>query len=224
MSAARRLALLLSLLLLILLAGVATSVAQEDTIEIELGWTSSPRIDPEGRPLAPAVRYRLYARRDNGPLTYFAEVVGDTVCTVELMRGSTYRIRVVGFDADSRPSVPSEFSDPIYYAPGGDLTDVDDLPVSGAAIESTYPNPFNPLIRVRYAVSAQDDGANLALDVLDVRGRQVRSLESGPQAAGHHEAVWDGTDATGRRLPSGAYFIRLRSNSGQQIRPVTMVK
>ena len=73
-------------------------------------------------------------------------------------------------------------------------------------------------------MSAQDDGANLALDVLDVRGRLVRSLASGPGAAGRHEAAWDGTDATGRRLPSGAYFIRMRSNSGQQIRPITMVK
>ena len=149
MSAARRLSLLLSLF--VLLAGVATSVAQEDTIEIALGWAASPLIDENGDPLAPAVSYRLYATRDGGPLTYLAEVVGDTVCTIELLRGATYRVRVVGFDAESRPSVPSEFSDPIYYAPGGDLTDVDDLPASGAAIESTYPNPFNPLIRVRYA-------------------------------------------------------------------------
>lgn len=222
MSAARRLALLLSLFLL--LAGVATSVAQEDTIAIELGWAASPLIGADGEPVAPAVRYRVYATRDSGPLTYLAEVVGDTLCSVELLRGATYRIRVVGFDAESRPSVPSEFSYPIYYAAGGDLTDVDDLPASGAAIESTYPNPFNPLIQVRYAVSAQDDGANLALDVLDVRGRLVRSLASGPAAAGRHEAAWDGTDPTGRRLPSGAYFIRLRSNSGQQIRPITMVK
>ena len=78
--------------------------------------------------------------------------------------------------------MPSPFSDMIYYAPAGDLTDVDDLPAHGAAIESTYPNPFNPLIRVRYAVSTQDDGANLALDILDVRGRLVRSLDSGPHA------------------------------------------
>ncbi len=97
-------------------------------------------------------------------------------------------------------------------------------PPGGAEIESTYPNPFNPIVRVRYAVSAGAAGTDIALDVLDVRGRLVRSLASGPRPAGRHEAVWDGTGATGRRLPSGAYFVRLRSGSGQQIRPITLVK
>jgi hypothetical protein len=152
------------------------------------------------------------------------EVRDDTLCTVELARGSTYRIRVVGFDKQLRASIPSDFSELIYFAPAGNLSAVDDLPARGAAIESTYPNPFNPFIRVHYAVSPEDDGAIVALDILDVRGRLVRSLESEPRAAGRHEAVWDGADADGRRMPSGAYFVRLRCRSGQQIRPITMMK
>lgn len=202
----------------------ATTGTLEENVEVALGWTSSPPEDEDGNPLAPAVRYRLYGTRDDGPMSYLGEVYSDTMCTVALTRGSTYRIRVVGFDKNSRASVPSEFSDPIYFAPDGDLTDVDDLPQRGAAIESTYPNPFNPLVRVRYAVGARDGGTSVALEILDVRGRLVRALESGPRAAGRHEAVWDGTDSQGRRLPSGSYFVRLRSNSGQQIRPITMVK
>jgi hypothetical protein len=219
---ASRLVLLLSLSLGLI--GAAMGTTDQATVKVALGWAPSPTQDGDGEPLAPAVLYKLYATRDGRPVTYLCEVQGDTLCMVNLDRGAAYRIRVVGFDEQQRASVPSEFSAPIYYAPGADLTDVDDLPAAGAAIESTYPNPFNPLVRVRYAVSPHDDGANLALDVLDVRGRFVRRLESGPRAAGRHEAVWDGTDDTGRRLPSGAYFIRLRSNSGQQIRPITMVK
>jgi hypothetical protein len=214
----------LMLLLLLPVFGAVTSASGEENVNVVLGWAPSPPQDGDGHPLAPAVRYRLYATRDGGPVTYMCETPGDTVCTVALLRGSAYRIRVVGFDAQLRASAPSPFSETIYYEPAGDLTDVDDLPARGAAIESTYPNPFNPLVRVRYAVSTQDDGTKIALDILDIRGHLVLSLESGPQAAGHHEAAWGGTDATGRRMPSGAYFVRLRSASGQQIRPITMVK
>jgi len=222
MSFARLLILLLSLSLT--LAGAAAANTDRENVDVALGWAPCPPQDAEGQPLAPAVLYRLYATKDGGPVSYICEVREDTTCLVELERGCAYRIRVVGFDAQERASVPSPYSDVIYFAPGGDLTDVDDLPAHGAAIEATYPNPFNPLIRVRYAVSIQDDGANLALDILDVRGRLVRSLAWGPGAAGRHEAAWDGTDASGRRLPSGAYFVRLRGRTGQQIRPITMVK
>jgi hypothetical protein len=211
-------------LLCLPLIGIVSVASGEDNIDVVVGWAPSPPQDGDGQPLAPAVLYRIYATRDGGPVTYMCETAGDTICTVALLRGASYRIRVVGFDAQLRASVPSPFSETIYYEPAGDLTDVDDLPARGAAIESTYPNPFNPLIRVRHAVSTRDDGTPIALDILDIRGRLVRSLESGPHAAGHHEAAWDGTDATGRRMPSGAYFVRLRSASGQQIRPITMVK
>ncbi len=222
MSHVRLLALALTLLLT--MAGVAIGNPESQIVDVPLGWAPCPPQDEDGNPLAPAVLYRIYATRDDGPETYLCEVAGDTLCTLSLTRGYEYRIRVVGFDEQQRASVPSPYSEVIYYAPSGDLTDVDDLPAHGAAIESAYPNPFNPLIRVRFAVSAQDDGANLALDILDVRGRLVRSLASGPHATGRHETAWDGTDATGRRLPSGAYFVRLQSRSGRQIRPITMVK
>jgi hypothetical protein len=224
MSHARPVLLLLALCLALVLAGPVTAASESNNLKVSICWKRSSRQDADGHPLAPAVLYKLYATTNGGPVSYLCEVRDDTLCTVELARGCTYRIRVVGFDEQRRASVPSEFSDFIYFAPAGDLTDVDDLPARGAAIESTYPNPFNPLVRVRYAVSTEDDGMNLALDILDVRGRLVRSLESGPRATGRHEAVWDGTDTGGRRLPSGAYFVRMRSRSGQQIRPITMVK
>jgi monoamine oxidase len=44
------------------------------------------------------------------------------------------------------------------------------------------------------------------LDILDMRGRVVRVLATETYAAGRHEVVWDGTDAAGQRMPSGAIF------------------
>ena len=50
----------------------------------------------------------------------------------------------------------------------------------------------------------------LALEVLDARGRLVRSLASGPYAAGRHGFAWDGRDEAGRRAAAGIYFARVR--------------
>lgn len=203
---------------------VVLASAEDEPVRVDICWTASPDHDEDGNPLAPAVMYRVYASRDDGPASYMCQVNRDTLCTLSLERGSVYRVRVVGFDDRQRASVPSEFSDPIYYAPGGDLTDVGDLLVRGATIESAFPNPFNPLVCIRYAVGQQNHGAPLLIDVLDVRGHRVASLYSGRQAAGRHEVTWDGTDDSGLRLPSGAYFVRLVGPSGPQVHPVTMVK
>lgn len=69
------------------------------------------------------------------------------------------------------------------------------------------PNPFNPRTEFRFALAG---AADTRIDVHDLRGRRVwssttRRLEAGPRAI-----AWDGRDADGRDLPSGAYVFRLR--------------
>jgi flagellar hook assembly protein FlgD len=47
------------------------------------------------------------------------------------------------------------------------------------------------------------------LSVFDVAGRPVRTLVDESMPQGSHEAVWDGTDASGRTVGSGSYLARL---------------
>ena len=49
----------------------------------------------------------------------------------------------------------------------------------------------------------------MRLAVYDIAGRLIRVLVEGEVAAGSHQAVWDGRDATGRAAPSGSYLARL---------------
>ncbi|MEO0079703.1 MAG: C25 family cysteine peptidase [candidate division WOR-3 bacterium] len=49
------------------------------------------------------------------------------------------------------------------------------------------------------------------LAVFDASGRMVRSLASGRAPAGSYVTLWNGTDDTGRPLPYGIYFVRLRT-------------
>ncbi|RPJ46154.1 MAG: M28 family peptidase [Candidatus Latescibacterota bacterium] len=71
------------------------------------------------------------------------------------------------------------------------------------------PNPFNPSTTIRFELPA---GGAAELAVFDVSGRLVRKLLDGKAAAGRHEVVWDGTDASGGPVPSGVYFCRVNSD------------
>ena len=52
------------------------------------------------------------------------------------------------------------------------------------------------------------------LDVYDLLGRRVRNLAERTLPAGATVHVWDGRDASGRRLGSGVYFVRLSTPGG----------
>jgi hypothetical protein len=89
-------------------------------------------------------------------------------------------------------------------------------------LHPALPNPFNPATVLRFEL-ARDDVVRL--DILDVRGRIVRSLvRSERTAAGPHRVMWDGRDDGGRRVRSGVYEARLRAGGRTLTRSVTLVK
>jgi hypothetical protein len=62
------------------------------------------------------------------------------------------------------------------------------------------PSPGAPPFRMFLPATGRPRKA----DVFDTRGRRIRILE------GETSLIWDGRDASGRELPSGLYFVRLR--------------
>jgi hypothetical protein len=71
-----------------------------------------------------------------------------------------------------------------------------------------FPNPCNPRSTIVYTTGFGGGGPGavwVRLSVVDVLGRQVALLVDGPQSAGEHAVVFDGTD-----FPSGTYFYRLQ--------------
>jgi flagellar hook assembly protein FlgD len=51
------------------------------------------------------------------------------------------------------------------------------------------------------------------MSVFDVRGRWVKDIFAGEVDSGEHRAGWDGTDASGVRMASGFYFVRITSQN-----------
>jgi len=101
---------------------------------------------------------------------------------------------------------------------------VGDTPRSDLQLGANYPNPFNPSTTIPYLVPDGRDGARVNLDVLDLRGRIVRSLVAANHAAGSYEATFDGRNDRGDVLPSGSYLARLRVDGQESARVMTLVK
>jgi FlgD Ig-like domain len=98
--------------------------------------------------------------------------------------------------------------------PGGTLA----VPVDAALQLSLAPPSPNPSRGegTTLAFSLPVD-ARVTLAIFDEQGRRVRALVDGPSPAGRHQPHWDGTDDSGRLLPSGIYFVRLEA-MGRSIR------
>lgn len=82
------------------------------------------------------------------------------------------------------------------------------------------PNPARLSTTIEFDVP----GAGRAVvEIFDVAGRRVMEFHEVTVAAGRHAVQWDGTDAEGRRLPQGVYFIRLGMGGPLAATKITLI-
>jgi len=74
-------------------------------------------------------------------------------------------------------------------------------------LSPAYPNPFNPITTVNYALPVESD---IVLSVYNIQGRLVTYLENGLKSAGYYETVWNASNNA-----SGMYFIRLNGYNSE---------
>ena len=76
-----------------------------------------------------------------------------------------------------------------------------------------YPNPFNPETWIPYQLA---EPAFVYINIYDINGRLVRSLEIGHKTAGYYlskeeSAYWDGRGNFGEQVCSGVYFYHFQA-------------
>jgi hypothetical protein len=86
---------------------------------------------------------------------------------------------------------------------GGKLTQ------DGFELDQNQPNPFNSSTRISYTLPVR---TNVLLEIYNVKGELVRTLQNGQQQAGKHSVQWNGLTNTGNQVNSGIYFYRLQAN------------
>ncbi len=77
--------------------------------------------------------------------------------------------------------------------------------IVGRILLPASPNPFGSSTTLSYVLDAP---GRVALDIISVSGRYVRSLVNEHLSTGTHNIDWDGRDAHGRELSAGVYFAR----------------
>ena len=85
-----------------------------------------------------------------------------------------------------------------------------------AVLHPPYPNPFNPMTHIRFAVPER---TVVRLEVFDILGQRVDVVVNEVLDAGRHTAVFDGAD-----LASGVYIVRLAIPGGEWARRVALVR
>jgi hypothetical protein len=101
------------------------------------------------------------------------------------------------------------------------LTDVRETTLPGLHSLTSFPNPFNPRVTIRYALPVS---AEVELSIHDVLGRVVWSIAVPHQPAGEYDVAWEGTGLGGRPVSSGAYMVRLVAGGARLTRKVLMIR
>lgn len=84
------------------------------------------------------------------------------------------------------------------------------------------PNPFNPSVRIPYTLASP---GRVQIQVFDVRGRLVRTVENKARAAGQYTAQWDGSNENGGDAASGTYIGRITFPDGSTAeRKMTIIR
>ncbi|MEO0093009.1 MAG: kelch repeat-containing protein [candidate division WOR-3 bacterium] len=62
------------------------------------------------------------------------------------------------------------------------------------------------------------------LSIYDSSGKEVKALFNGKQVAGFHKLQWDGKDNAGKELPTGAYFLKLKTNGSATVKKLVKLE
>lgn len=84
-----------------------------------------------------------------------------------------------------------------------------------------YPNPFNPETRIDFSLEQR---SHIGISIFNLLGQEIISLMDESRPAGVHTVYWNGTDGSGREMPSGIYFYKLQTDNRSEIRKMMLLK
>ncbi len=207
----------------------------------EIGYSAALRIETEGAvttlklgtasaewfvPIPPAVDgSRPEACFKNG-FWNISEMFFNEAGECELYVNGPATIKVVGMPVNSGIGIETgEGLTPLegeikLPAAGSYKIKFGSLPVA-YALHGNVPNPFNPTTSIAFDLPKSSD---VRLEVFDMLGRHVRTLEDSRFSAGSYNVVWDGRDSNGRETSSGVYLYRIDAGDFKASRRMLLIK
>jgi hypothetical protein len=74
------------------------------------------------------------------------------------------------------------------------------------SLQQNYPNPFNPSTQIRYTIG---NSGFVTLNIYNVLGQQVRTVQNAFQSIGTYSVEWDGKNDRGITAATGVYFYTI---------------
>jgi len=81
---------------------------------------------------------------------------------------------------------------------------------------SAYPNPFNPITKIKYSIPYSHF---VTLKVYDILGNEIESLVNEEKSAGNYEVEFNASN-----LSSGVYFYRLQTETASITKKMLLIK
>ena len=104
-------------------------------------------------------------------------------------------------------------------------TGVEELQIDHAQIIrlDAIPNPFSKLTTVSFGIAHSAE--RMGLSIYDATGRLVTDLSEQISVIGHQSSVkWYGTDAAGKQVPAGVYFVELEADSWRASEKLLLIR
>ena len=127
-----------------------------------------------------------------------------------------YYYRIQAYTDETSPGYSNEASllGVLVLKQAHGMVDEQNLATPANYAMSTYPNPFNPITIIHYALPKS---AHVIVQIFDVSGRKVRTVVSASQSAGYYEVQWNGQDESGRLVNTGTYFAHLQAGEFSKV-------
>jgi len=103
---------------------------------------------------------------------------------------------------------------PVAYSNSG-------TPAAPEIFVQVYPNPFNPVTKIKYTIN---NPSHITLKIYDASGKRVKTLYSGFRSPGSYTQEWQGDSDEGRKVVSGVYFLRLTCGGASTIKKIVILK
>ncbi len=98
----------------------------------------------------------------------------------------------------------------VYMLDGDIHVSADDNQISIAYYKlQNHPNPFNPSTTISFSIQ---NYSKIELSIYNIKGQKIISLINEQYLKGEHSVVWNGDDASGKKVSSGIYFYKLNVN------------
>lgn len=88
----------------------------------------------------------------------------------------------------------------------GSSTDETDISRAPVRLYDAFPTPSSSMTTIKYYIRNEGPAE---LTIIDQAGRTIKTLVTGDQSPGYHEAVWYGNNSNGQAVASGIYFYKL---------------